>query len=53
MKTSGTESRPPSHAQPTQAKGDAALAEQMRDKAATGELLDRGEGSFDLAAMKL
>ena len=52
METSDTDSRPPLRAQPTRAGGHQTLAERMRAKAAKGELLDRGEGPFDLAAMQ-
>ena len=54
MDTSDTDSRPPSQVQITLTSGHVApLEEEMRAKAATGELLDCGEGPFDLAAMQL
>jgi hypothetical protein len=46
LETSDTDSQPPSQVQLTLAGG-------MRAKAATGELLDCGEGPFDLTAMQL
>src|SRR6516225_3753414 len=52
VETSDTDSQPPLRAQPTRAGGHQTLAERMRAKAAKGELLDRGEGPFDLAAMQ-
>jgi hypothetical protein len=53
LDTSDTGSQSPSQAQLTQPGGHPALAEEMRAKAAAGELLDGGAGPFDLAAMQL
>ena len=54
MEASDTDSRPRSQVQITLPRGRVApLEEQMRAKAATGELLDCGEGPFDLTAMQL
>jgi hypothetical protein len=53
MDTSDTNPRPPSRAQLTVPGGPATpLEEEMRAKAATGELLDCGEGPFEPDAMK-
>ena len=51
MDTSDTGSQSPPQAQLTQL-GHPTLEEEMRAKAAAGELLDRGAGPFDLAAMQ-
>ena len=54
LDTSDTGSQSPPQAQLTLPGGHVApLEEEMRAKAATGELLDCGEGPFDLAAMQL
>jgi hypothetical protein len=53
LETSDTDPQPPSQAQLTQAAGHPTLEEEMRAKAATGELLDYGKGPFDLTAMQL
>jgi len=54
LEASDTDSRPRSQVQITLPRGRVApLEEQMRAKAATGELLDCGEGPFDLTAMQL
>lgn len=54
MNTSDTGSQSPPQAQLTLPGGHVApLEEEMRAKAATGELLDCGEGPFDLDAMQL
>jgi hypothetical protein len=53
LDTSDTDSQPPSQAQlPRRGRHVAPLEEKMRAKAATGELLDCGEGPFDLPAMQ-
>ena len=52
MDTSDTGSQSPRQAQLTQ-PGHPTLEEEMRAKAATGELLDCGAGPFDLDAMQL
>ena len=52
MDTSDTGSQSPPQAQLTQPGGHAALEEEMRARAATGDLLDCGAGPFDLAAMQ-
>ena len=54
LDTSDTGSQSPPQAQLTRPDGHVApLEEQMRAKAAIGELLDCGEGPFDLATMQL
>lgn len=53
LDTSDTGSQSPPQAQLTRPVGHPTLEEQMRAKAAAGELLDGGEGPFDLAAMQL
>jgi hypothetical protein len=54
LDTSNTGSQSPPQAQLTQPGGRPTLEEEMRARAATGELLDRGgAGPFDLAAMQL
>jgi hypothetical protein len=53
LETSDTNPQPPSQAQLALAgRHPTPLEEKMRAKAATGELLDRGGGPFDLAAMQ-
>ena len=52
METSDADSQPRSQAQPTRARGHPTLAEQMRAKAAMGELLDLGGDPFDPDAMQ-
>src|SRR5689334_7413642 len=53
LDTSDKGSQSPPQAQLTRPDGHPTLEEQMRAKAATGELLDGGGGPFDLAAMQL
>jgi len=52
VETSDADSQPRSQAQPTRARGHPTLAEQMRAKAAMGELLDLGGDPFDPDAMQ-
>jgi len=52
LDTGDTGSQSPPQAQLTQPGGHPALEEEVRAKAATGELLDCGAGPFDLAAMQ-